>query len=69
MRGLLFSVLTKAAKGARWERLGSELDLLSAVRLAWSLRDQHFEVGVFKEGRFYWSTRYQDVFNSTVLGQ
>lgn len=71
-RGLKFEVTRKAARGARWQTVDTDIDdLEQAVRKAEAVDD--YESGVFvsfppeRAGFIYWSSNHPDVLNNTVL--
>ena len=67
-----FNVATKEAKGKKWTYIRSELiDLHDAMQLAKAVNGW-YEVGIFAitdtgSGVFYWSSRFPEVLNSTVI--
>jgi hypothetical protein len=71
-KGLKFEVTRKAARGARWLTVETDIeDLEQAIEKAKAVED--YESGVFvafppeRAGFLYWSSRYPDRFNDTVL--
>ncbi len=70
-RGLRFKVARKEARGARWETVEAGLDDLErAVALARTVGA--YESGVLvhhpdTSGSIYWTSRYPDLLNTTVI--
>ena len=62
----MFRVLVKSKWGAPWHEQSGDLALNEAFEFAQSLAAAHFEVAVFTDGFFYWSTR-RPTFNSTLI--
>ena len=60
----------KEGAGKRWEDVGAPMSLHEAGLLAHALIA--YEVGIFMRhtdgaGSLYWTSRYRDVFNSTLF--
>jgi len=65
-RGFLFRVMRKEKRHGRWTEVAANInDLQKAMTLASAV--QAFEAGVFLGGKIYWTSRWPDVFNSTVI--
>jgi len=64
--GCVFRIMTKEKRHAKWiEALGNIGNLGRAMAHAKTL--SAYEVGVFLDGAIYWTSRWPDVFNSTVI--
>jgi hypothetical protein len=67
-RGYVFRVMRKEKRGAPWTEVFADIDdLTKAMALAGEIKD--FEVGILLGGMIYWTSRWPDVFNSTVIEQ
>jgi hypothetical protein len=67
-RGYVFRVMRKEKRHARWMEVFADIDDLSkAMALAGEI--EAYEVGILLGGRIYWTSRWPDVFNSTIIEQ
>jgi hypothetical protein len=67
-RGYVFRVMRKEKRGAPWREVFADIDDLSkAMALAGEI--EAYEVGILLRGYIYWTSRWPDVFNSTIIEQ
>ena len=64
-KGCEFSIFRKERRGARWVEVSRISNLREAVAAAKNV--EAYEAAVFLGGIFYWSTRFPEVFNSTIF--
>jgi hypothetical protein len=65
-RGFLFRIMRKEKRGGPWTEISANIDdLEKAMTLAGAV--EAYEAGVFVGGSIYWTSRWPDVFNSTVI--
>jgi hypothetical protein len=66
--GYVFRVMRKEKRGAPWMEVFADIDdLTKAMALAGEI--EAYEVGILLGGMIYWTSRWPDVFNSTVIEQ
>jgi hypothetical protein len=66
-----FQLSVKSGPGKPWEDIGGPTDLSAVCIEAQTLKG--YEVGIFMNntdgtGRLYWTSRFSEVFNSTLFG-
>ena len=64
--GHVFRVMRKEKRHAPWMEVFADVDDLSkAMVLASEI--EAYEVGILLGGKIYWTSRWPDVFNSTII--
>lgn len=66
--GLRLHVCRKARRHARWEKISPEIDMEDTQRFLEHLPfEEGVEIGVFFGGSIYWTSKYPDVHNSSMV--